>query len=61
MRAVPVLLTTGLFWVGSLAWAQVPGMGTGVGGTGTVSPGQQVDGGGGGMSPAGGGAGGVTG
>ncbi len=59
MRVVPVLLTTGLFWVGNLAWAQVPGMG--VGGAGTGSSGQQVDGGGGGMNPVGGGAGGVTG
>ncbi len=57
MRVVPVLLTTGLFWVGSLAWAQVPG----VGGAGTGGSGQQVDGGGGGMNPVGGGAGGVTG
>ena len=59
MRVLPVLLTTGLFWVGSLAWAQVPGMG--VGATGTGSPGQQVDGKGGAVSPTGGGAGGATG
>lgn len=59
MRVVPALLATGLFWIGSLAWAQIPG--TGVGGTGTMSPGQQGGRGGGAMSPVGGGAGGVTG
>ena len=59
MRTVLAILTTGFLLIGSLAWAQVPGMG--VGATGTGGPGQQVDGGGGGMSPAGGGAGGATG